>query len=43
MDLLKCQGKQLFRVRGVSVPDGEHAAWVRETLEAAERVVELAR
>ena len=36
MDLLEYQGKQLFKKHGVPVPDGQHAASVREAVEAAE-------
>jgi hypothetical protein len=36
MDLLEYQGKQLFRKRGVPVPDGRHAATVPEAVKAAE-------
>jgi succinyl-CoA synthetase beta subunit len=52
MDLLEYQGKQLFQKHGVAVPDGQHAASVREAVEAAEELgfpvvikaqVELAR
>jgi succinyl-CoA synthetase beta subunit len=38
MDLLEYQGKQLFKKHGVPVPDGRHAASVREAVEAAEEL-----
>ena len=38
MDLLEYQGKQLFKKHGVPVPDGLHAASVREAVEAAEEL-----
>jgi succinyl-CoA synthetase beta subunit len=38
MDLLEYQGKQLFKKRGVPVPDGRHAATVPEAVEAAEEL-----
>jgi succinyl-CoA synthetase beta subunit len=38
MDLLEYQGKQLFKKHGVPVPDGAHAASVREAVEAAEEL-----
>ncbi|HEY5052419.1 MAG TPA: ADP-forming succinate--CoA ligase subunit beta [Solirubrobacterales bacterium] len=38
MDLLEYQGKQLFAKHGVSVPGGEVASTVEETVAAAERV-----
>ena len=38
MDLLEYQGKQLFEKHGVPVPDGRHAASVREAVEAAEEL-----
>jgi succinyl-CoA synthetase beta subunit len=38
MDLLEYQGKQLFQKHGVPVPDGQHAASVREAVEAAEQL-----
>jgi succinyl-CoA synthetase beta subunit len=36
MDLLEYQGKELFKKHGVPVPEGQHAASVREAVEAAE-------
>ncbi|MET0206400.1 MAG: ADP-forming succinate--CoA ligase subunit beta [Thermoleophilaceae bacterium] len=38
MDLLEYQGKQLFKKHEVPVPDGAHAASVREAVEAAEQL-----
>src|SRR5256885_5919115 len=38
MDLLEYQGKQLFRVHAVPVPDGRPAASVQEAVEAAEEL-----
>jgi succinyl-CoA synthetase beta subunit len=38
MDLLEYQGKLLFKKHGVPVPDGRHAASVREAVEAAEEL-----
>jgi succinyl-CoA synthetase beta subunit len=38
MDLLEYQGKQLFKKHEVPVPDGAHAASVREAVEAAEEL-----
>ncbi|HEX2414223.1 MAG TPA: ATP-grasp domain-containing protein, partial [Thermoleophilaceae bacterium] len=38
MDLLEYQGKQLLRKHGVPVPEGQHAASVREAVEAAEGI-----
>ena len=38
MDLLEYQGKQLFAKHGVSVPGGEVASTIEETVEAAERI-----
>jgi succinyl-CoA synthetase beta subunit len=38
VDLLEYQGKQLFKQRGVPVPDGRHAASVGEAVEAAEEL-----
>jgi succinyl-CoA synthetase beta subunit len=38
MDLLEYQGKQLFKKHRVPVPDGRHAASVREAVEAAEEL-----
>ncbi|HEY1277500.1 MAG TPA: ADP-forming succinate--CoA ligase subunit beta [Thermoleophilaceae bacterium] len=38
MDLLEYQGKLLFKKHGVPVPDGQHAASVREAVEAAEEL-----
>ena len=38
MDLLEYQGKQLFKKRGVPVPDGRHAATGAEATEAAEEL-----
>src|SRR3569623_784474 len=36
MDLLEYQGKQLFAMHGVTVPDGRPATSVQEAVEAAE-------
>jgi succinyl-CoA synthetase beta subunit len=38
MDLLEYQGKQLLAKHGVPVPEGRHAASVREAVEAAEEI-----
>jgi len=38
VDLLEYQGKQLFKKRGVPVPEGRHAASVDEAVEAAEEL-----
>jgi succinyl-CoA synthetase beta subunit len=38
MDLLEYQGKQLFKKRGVPVPDGRHATTLPEAVEAAEEL-----
>jgi succinyl-CoA synthetase beta subunit len=38
MDLLEYQGKQLFKMHGVPVPDGRHAASVDEAVKAAEEL-----
>ncbi len=38
MDLLEYQGKQLLLKHGVPVPEGQHAASVREAVEAAEEI-----
>ena len=38
MDLLEYQGKQLLKKHGVPVPEGQHAASVREAVEAAEGI-----
>ena len=38
MDLLEYQGKQLFKKHEVPVPDGAHAASVREAVDAAEQL-----
>ena len=38
MDLLEYQGKQLFKRRGVPVPEGRHAASVDEAVKAADEV-----
>jgi succinyl-CoA synthetase beta subunit len=38
MDLLEYQGKQLLKKHGVPVPEGQHAASVREAVEAAEDI-----
>ncbi len=38
MDLLEYQGKQLFKKHEVPVPDGAHAATVREAVDAAEQL-----
>jgi succinyl-CoA synthetase beta subunit len=38
MDLLEYQGKQLLGKHGVPVPEGRHAASVREAVEAAEAI-----
>ncbi len=38
MDLLEYQGKELFKRRGVPVPDGRHAASVDEAVKAADEV-----
>jgi succinyl-CoA synthetase beta subunit len=38
MDLLEYQGKQLLKRHGVPVPEGQHAASVRDAVEAAEDI-----
>mgnify|MGYP001158011419 CR=1 FL=1 len=38
MDLLEYQGKELFRCRGVPVPEGRHATTVEEAANAADEI-----